>query len=45
MVFHSVDFSVISVLVPFLSSEILELIAIFLFLGAVGKSAQIGLHT
>jgi NADH:ubiquinone oxidoreductase subunit 5 (subunit L)/multisubunit Na+/H+ antiporter MnhA subunit len=45
MVFHSLDFSVISILAPFYSSNILEVIGIFLFLGAVGKSAQIGLHT
>lgn len=44
-IFHSVDFSVLSVLAPFISSEILELLTIFLFFGAVGKSAQVGLHT
>ena len=45
MVFHSLDFSVISVLTPFSPTDIIEFISIFLFLGAVGKSAQIGLHT
>jgi NADH:ubiquinone oxidoreductase subunit 5 (subunit L)/multisubunit Na+/H+ antiporter MnhA subunit len=45
IVFHSLDFSVISVLIPFCPTNIVEAISIFLFLGAVGKSAQIGLHT
>jgi NADH-ubiquinone oxidoreductase chain 5 len=45
LTFHSVDFSVIAPLIPFCPADIIELIAVFLFLGAVGKSAQIGLHT
>jgi NADH-ubiquinone oxidoreductase chain 5 len=45
MLFHSLDFSVISILAAFQSNDMLEIIAIFLFMGAVGKSAQIGLHT
>lgn len=45
LTFHSVDFSVISSLIPFCPADVTELIAVFLFLGAVGKSAQIGLHT
>lgn len=45
MAFHSLDFSVISLLSPFCPPDTIELIAMFLFIGAVGKSAQIGLHT
>ena len=45
MVFHTLDFSSIDVLAPFLPTSILEIITLFLFIGAVGKSAQIGLHT
>lgn len=45
MTFHTLDFSTISILAAFQTTDILEIIAIFLFLGAVGKSAQIGLHT
>lgn len=43
--FHSLDFSVIGILSAYCPSDILELIACFLLVGAVGKSAQIGLHT
>ena len=53
--FKSVDYATIAVLAPFFKSEtinflnmdfnILSLVCIFLFLGAVGKSAQLGLHT
>jgi NADH-quinone oxidoreductase subunit L len=54
-VFHSLDFSVIFPLchaysgynLVFLGYEVhaLTLISILLFVGAVGKSAQLGLHT
>jgi len=54
-VFGSVDYSVVFSLVPsvieekvyFLSSSInlIDFICFFLFVGAVGKSAQVGLHT
>lgn len=53
--FKSVDYSTVASLVPFfketninflnLNFNILALICIFLFLGAIGKSAQLGLHT
>jgi NADH-ubiquinone oxidoreductase chain 5 len=49
--FKTVDFSVIAILTPFFSQNnfincnLLNVISIFLFLGAMGKSAQIGLHT
>jgi NADH-quinone oxidoreductase subunit L len=44
-VFYTTDFSVINVLVGFAPTEIVETVCILLFIGAVGKSAQIGLHT
>lgn len=53
--FRSLDFGVIFVLVPFMAGKTiiifnttvvyLDLVCFLLFLGAVGKSAQIGLHT
>ena len=43
--FHSVDFGVISAIAPCLPSDILEVICVFFLIGAVGKSAQVGLHT
>ncbi len=53
--FKSVDYATVAVLAPFLKNveinflninfNLLSLIGIFLFLGAVGKSAQLGLHT
>ena len=53
--FKSVDYATIAVLTPLFKSitinflnfevNILSAICIFLFLGAVGKSAQLGLHT
>jgi NADH-quinone oxidoreductase subunit L len=49
--FKTVDFSVSAVLIPFfvnhnfLNLNLLNLIGIFLFIGAMGKSAQLGLHT
>lgn len=45
MIFHTMDFSSISVLVPYYPSDIVEVISILFFIGAVGKSAQVGLHT
>jgi NADH-ubiquinone oxidoreductase chain 5 len=45
MSFHSVDFGVISALVAYFPADALEVIACFLLVGAVGKSAQVGLHT
>lgn len=45
MMFHTVDFAAVSLLIPHCPEELTELIAILLFIGAVGKSAQIGLHT
>ena len=45
LVFHTLDFDIINLLVSFYPSDVLEVIALFIFLGAVGKSAQIGLHT
>lgn len=54
-VFRSVDYQVIFGLVPFfigksitfcsVELEVLDIICFFLFIGAVGKSAQLGLHT
>ena len=54
-VFQSVDFEIVFSLVPFfeeqnilfmgLSFNTLEILSFFLFIGSVGKSAQIGLHT
>jgi len=53
--FRSVDFAVIFVLVPYFNLiecfflgyqlKILSVMSFFLFVGSVGKSAQIGLHT
>lgn len=53
--FKSVDYTTVAAIAPFfknyyvvfldLKFHLLTLIGIFLFLGAVGKSAQIGLHT
>jgi NADH-ubiquinone oxidoreductase chain 5 len=53
--FKAVDYATVSTLVPFfkdveinflnINLNLLTLIGIFLFLGAVGKSAQLGLHT
>jgi|TARA_R110000744_G_scaffold171245_5_gene289717 NADH-quinone oxidoreductase subunit L len=53
--FSSFDFSVVFNLVPFFAEENfvfigysvnkITLISLLLFIGAVGKSAQIGLHT
>jgi NADH-ubiquinone oxidoreductase chain 5 len=54
-IFHTVDYLITFSLVPFvlntniefflISINSLNLIGLFLFLGAVGKSAQLGLHT
>lgn len=53
--FRSVDYATIAVLTPMFKSQtfnflniefnLLTLVGVFLFIGAVGKSAQIGLHT
>lgn len=53
--FKSIDYATVASLTPFfknvevnflsLKFNILSLISIFLFIGAVGKSAQLGLHT
>lgn len=53
--FKSVDYSTIAALAPFFKNEtvnflniefnIFSLVCVFIFLGAVGKSAQLGLHT
>ena len=53
--FKSIDYATVAALTPFFKSEtinflninfnILSIVCIFLFLGAVGKSAQLGLHT
>ena len=53
--FKSVDYATVASLTPFFKTQninflnmdfnILSLICVFLFLGAVGKSAQLGLHT
>lgn len=53
--FKSVDYATVAVIAPLLKNvdinflninlNLLSLIGIFLFLGAVGKSAQLGLHT
>jgi NADH:ubiquinone oxidoreductase subunit 5 (subunit L)/multisubunit Na+/H+ antiporter MnhA subunit len=53
--FKSVDYATVAALAPFFKTQtvnflnidfnILSFICIFLFLGAVGKSAQLGLHT
>jgi proton-translocating NADH-quinone oxidoreductase chain L len=44
-VFYSTDFGVINSLVGFAPTQIIEIVCALLFIGAVGKSAQIGLHT
>jgi len=55
LIFKTTDFIIIFNLLPYISSDTIiflnieinkiNLIAFFLFLGAIGKSAQIGLHT
>jgi len=45
MSFHSLEFSVLSSLNTQFSEDVIELVTFFLFMGAVGKSAQVGLHT
>jgi len=45
MALHTLDFGAISTLVSYCPSEILEVVSFLLFIGAVGKSAQVGLHT
>jgi len=53
--YKSVDYAVVFALTPFMQNfkviflsfqfDLLKVIGIFLFVGAVGKSAQLGLHT
>lgn len=53
--YKSVDYASVAVLTPFLKTDVINFlnfninlltaISIFLFIGAVGKSAQLGLHT
>jgi NADH:ubiquinone oxidoreductase subunit 5 (subunit L)/multisubunit Na+/H+ antiporter MnhA subunit len=45
MTLHTLDFGTINTLVTYCPEEILELVSFLLFIGAVGKSAQVGLHT
>jgi NADH-quinone oxidoreductase subunit L len=45
MIFHTIDFSAISPIIGLYPEEFAEIISVFLFIGAVGKSAQVGLHT
>lgn len=55
IVFNSLDYDIVFSLVPLVVNQVLtlglyqvsviDLICIFLFLGAMGKSAQLGLHT
>jgi NADH:ubiquinone oxidoreductase subunit 5 (subunit L)/multisubunit Na+/H+ antiporter MnhA subunit len=43
--FYSLNFATGSALIGFFPSALVEVMAVLLFIGAVGKSAQIGLHT
>jgi proton-translocating NADH-quinone oxidoreductase chain L len=45
MLSHSIEFSLISLTSNLYLFEFIEVISFLLFIGAVGKSAQIGLHT
>ena len=45
LIFDTVDFSTLQLLVLYAPESSTSLIASFLLIGAVGKSAQIGLHT
>jgi len=45
MLYHSIEFSTINLISNYCSEEFIEIIAVLLFIGAIGKSAQIGLHT
>lgn len=54
-VYHSVDFNIVFTLTPYVQNDyfslfdykvnVITVIAFFLFLGSIGKSAQLGLHT
>lgn len=44
-VFGSVDYSIISTLAPIINETSLTVIGLLLLLAAIGKSAQLGLHT
>jgi NADH-ubiquinone oxidoreductase chain 5 len=53
--YKSVDYALVFALTPFMQNfkiiflsfqfDLLKVIAVFIFVGAVGKSAQLGLHT
>jgi NADH:ubiquinone oxidoreductase subunit 5 (subunit L)/multisubunit Na+/H+ antiporter MnhA subunit len=53
--FKSIDYNTVEALIPFFKISVvnmlflkinsLEIIGFFMFIGAIGKSAQIGLHT
>lgn len=45
MTFHTIDFGTLSTLIIYCPEKLAEVISILLFIGAVGKSAQVGLHT
>ena len=45
MIFHTLDISVISALASYYPEDSIEVISALFFIGAVGKSAQVGLHT
>lgn len=45
MMCHSSEFSSINLIISYYSEEFIEIISVLLFIGAVGKSAQVGLHT
>lgn len=45
LTFKAVDFAVIFGLTPYIHLHAATVIALLLFIGAMGKSAQIGLHT
>ena len=45
VLFHTLEFSSLTSLVPLYTPLLVEIVALFLLLGAVGKSAQIGLHS
>ena len=44
-IFYTVDFGAIGTLVAFIPTPMAETICALLFIGVIGKSAQIGLHT
>jgi len=44
-VFHTLDFVSLNLVTGLALGDLVEISSVFLFLGAVGKSAQLGLHT